>query len=129
MFETLNIEPGKKNSILLAAIAYFGNFILPVLAPIIVYLISKEDKYAKFHAIQSFCILLFVHLPLATVFIILYSMTETWEPTTALIFITACVLIILIINALFLVVGIFAVLGKTVRVPYPFMTDFISWFI
>ena len=125
MFEKLEIKPEKENSILLATIAYFENFILPILAPIIVYLISKENKYAKFHALQSLCVLLFVHLPLAILFVILFAISETLEPTTMLIFILSSAFVALMINVLFIVVGIFAISGKTVRVPYPFMTGFI----
>jgi len=65
MFEGFGIKPEKKNSTILAGIAYFGSLILPLLAPLIIYLISKNDRYARFHAVQSFCIVWFIHLPIS----------------------------------------------------------------
>jgi len=129
MFEKLDIKPEKENTILLTGIAYFGNFILPILAPIIIYLISKEDKYARFHAVQSLCILLFTHLPLVILFVILMATSVTWEQNTMFLFTISYAFVALIINLIFLIFGILAVLGKTIRVPYPFMTDFILRFV
>jgi uncharacterized membrane protein len=122
MFERLGIKPEKKNSTILAGTAYFGNLILPLLAPLIIYFISKNDRYARFHAVQSFCIVWFIHLPMALIFIALMAMQLTVEGMT-FIFILLCVFIAVVINLIFLAVGIFAVSGKTVIVPYPFITD------
>ena len=46
--------PTKSDSRLLAAVSYLsGIFGLPILVPLIIYLISKEDRYARFHALQA----------------------------------------------------------------------------
>lgn len=122
MFERLGIKPEKKNSTLLAGTAYFGNFILPFIAPLIVYFISKNDRYARFHAAQSFLIFWFIHLPAALIFTILLYMRLAGEDLM-LIFTVMSAFIALVIFLIFLTVGIFAVSGKTVIVPYPLITD------
>ena len=122
MFEGLSIKPEKKSSTILAGTAYFGNFILPLLAPLIIYFISKNDRYVRFHAVQSFLIIWFVHLPIALIFGIVLAMQLTGGDMT-FIFTAVCVFIAVVINLIFLLVGIFAVSGKTVIVPYPFITD------
>jgi len=47
--EDAKIKPGKKDSVILAALPY----ILGWVVALIVYLVAKEDRYARYHALQS----------------------------------------------------------------------------
>jgi len=47
--EEAGIKPPKKDSTILAALPY----ILSVMVGVIIYLIAKDDKFSRFHALQS----------------------------------------------------------------------------
>ncbi|ODS40974.1 hypothetical protein BEH94_10800 [Candidatus Altiarchaeales archaeon WOR_SM1_SCG] len=53
MFETINdIKPEKNDSRMLGALAYAGAIIIGVFAPLLIYLLAKDDKFARFHGLQ-----------------------------------------------------------------------------
>jgi len=53
MFETINdIKPEKNDSRMLGALAYAGAILIGVFAPLLIYLLAKDDKFARFHGLQ-----------------------------------------------------------------------------
>jgi uncharacterized membrane protein len=58
MYKLSDIKPEKKDSNLLAALAYIGNFGLGIVAPLLIYILVKDDRYVRFHALHSIFFLL-----------------------------------------------------------------------
>lgn len=55
MPESAKIKPARKDSKVLGAVVYLCSIFsfLGILVPVLVFLIAKEDKFARFHALQA----------------------------------------------------------------------------
>ena len=123
MFETIeNIKPEKNDSKILGAIAYAGSIFISFLAPLLIYLLAKEDKFARFHALQS----LIIGVVTAVLFIALWVFAMVVTVVTfgigALLFIFF-IPVGLIFVLLYLYWAYLAYQGKAFTVPY--VTDFV----
>jgi uncharacterized membrane protein len=123
MFETIeNIKPEKNDSKILGAIAYAGSIFLSFLAPLLIYLLAKEDKFARFHALQS----LIIGVVTAVLFIVLWVLAMV---ITVVTFGIGALLFIFFIPAglifllLYLYWAYLAYQGKAFTVPY--VTEFV----
>lgn len=55
-----DIKPKKKDSNLIAALAYIGTFGLGIFAPVLIYILIKDDRYVRFHALHSIFFMAFL---------------------------------------------------------------------
>jgi len=116
--EDAKIEPKKKDSTVLAAIAYVLNIIVAVL----IYLIAKEDKYARFHALQAILFSLVISavamvlailgfIVYVPVFIVTFGLSN-------LVLIPAVFLVILALLAVNLYLAYMAYQGRAFMLPF-----------
>ncbi|ODS36605.1 MAG: hypothetical protein A7316_02375 [Candidatus Altiarchaeales archaeon WOR_SM1_86-2] len=123
MFEEIkDIKPEKDDSRMLGAIAYAGSILISLLAPLLIYLIAREDKFARFHALQS----LILGAALIVVFIVLWVfITIIAVVTFGLGAVLYLLLILLALAALvlYLYCAYLAYEGKAFQLPY--ITDFV----
>ena len=122
MFETIDIKPEKNDSKMLGAIAYAGSILVSFLAPLVIYLIAKDDKFARFHALQSLIIgvaILVLSIVLWVILIMITFITLGIGGILFILFLPAG----LIVLALYLYWAYLAYEGKAFRVPY--ITDFV----
>lgn len=71
LFETIpEIKPKKKDGPLLGALAYLP--FVSIIIPLIIYLITKEDKYTRFHALNAIGFQLIMAVIIGILFILAF---------------------------------------------------------
>lgn len=123
MFETIeSIKPEKNDSKILGAIAYAGSIFISFLAPLLIYLLAKEDKFARFHALQSLIIgilMAVLFIALWVFFMIIAVVTFGYGALLFIFFIPVCLIFLL----LYLYLAYLAYQGQAFTVPY--VTEFV----
>ena len=109
MFEVIDIEPQENDSRMLGALAYAGAIFIGFLAPLLIYLLAREDRFAKFHALQSLIlsVVLFVVIMIVAVFTLGLGL----------------LLLVPLYLVLYLYLAYLAYQGQAFSVPY--VTDFV----
>ena len=66
--ESAGIKPGKKDSNVLGALCYFSALLsyLGLVVPLLIYLTQKDDKFARYHALQA----IFFYAAVSVVFMV-----------------------------------------------------------
>ena len=74
MFESAKIKPAEKDSKVLGAVVYLCSIFgfMGFLIPVLIFVIAKDDKFARFHALQSLLYLACFFIVYAPVAVILW---------------------------------------------------------